>query len=137
MDQGIHRFSYWIAPHDETWKQANTPQRAAECNQPPLILSASSNEHGTLPQENSFAEVGAENVMMTVVKRAEDPAIDAYVVRLHETTNKTTTTEIRIGDRVEQVTLKPNSLKSLIVPFDAKTPVFETDAMEISRIAFE
>jgi alpha-mannosidase len=137
MDQGKHRFSYWIAPHDQTWKQANTPHLAAECNQPPLILSASGNEYGTLPQEDSFAEAGAKNVMMTVIKQAEDPTIDAYVVRLHETNKKTTNTTIRIGEREIPIAMKPAAIKSLIVPFDPKAPIFETDAMEISRIAFE
>lgn len=139
MDQGLHRFTYWMLPHDKTWKQANIPQIAAECNQPASILLVNENPDpdGALPQEDSFARVEADNVMMTVVKHAEDPNEEALVVRLYQTDHRATETFVVVNGRRIHVKIGASKLKSLKIPFDKNAPIFETDATELTNIAFQ
>ena len=94
-------------------------------------MIATFNQEGTLPQEGSFVDVGADNVMLDVIKRAEDPNCNALVLHFSERHNKDTETQVRIGERIVDVHLRPNGLTSVMLPLDSRLPVFETDAAEL------
>ena len=72
IDQGLQRFTYTLLPHTGSWEQAGTVQRATELNQPPVALAATFHPQGSLPQVNSFLQVDVENVVVSVLKKAED-----------------------------------------------------------------
>jgi alpha-mannosidase len=131
MDQGIQEFSYVILPHDFSWKEAGTYKLAAEFNQPPTVLVSSYKETGNLPTEASFARVEADNVVLNVVKRAENPSERAFILRFIEMHNRTTTTKVQLGDRTFDVKVPRNGLMTLIVPFDKNLPVRETNGLEL------
>ncbi|MBE7023541.1 MAG: alpha-mannosidase [Ruminococcaceae bacterium] len=59
-------------------KKHNLPQKAAEFNNPPLVLCEASHD-GTLTTENSFLTIDAQSVSVTVLKKAEDE--DCMIVR--------------------------------------------------------
>jgi alpha-mannosidase len=87
-DQGLHRFTYSLLPHQGGWREAETVRRAYELNVPVLAIrsktgaNASERPHGT---EHSFLRSDCPNVVIETVKPAEDG--DGLIVRLYETHN--------------------------------------------------
>jgi alpha-mannosidase len=131
MDQGVQRFVYRLLPHAGDWRVAGTVRAAAELDQPPVALLESSHD-GPLAQHGSFAAVsGPDNVVVTVVKRAED-SIDAYVVRGYETGGEpaSATIELPFLGRTLTTEFGPHEIKTLLVPRDPTRPAVETDLLE-------
>ena len=130
IDQGIQHFAYALLPHAGDWKEAQTVQRAAELNQPPLVLKETAHPWGTLPQRAAFVAVTPENVVVSVLKQAEDG--DALVLRCYETHNVATAATIRLPRwaRTIQATFGPSEIKTFRIPKDRALPVVETDLLE-------
>lgn len=131
MDQGVQRFTYRLLPHAGDWRAAGTVRAAAELDQPPTALLESCHD-GPLPQHRSFAAVsGADNVVITVVKQAEDNP-DTYVVRGYETAGATAsaTVDLPLLERTVTAEFDPYEIKTLLVPRDRTLPVVEADLLE-------
>ena len=129
MDQGVQHFAYALLPHEGGWEGARLPQRAAELNQRPIVV-AETFHAGPLPASASYAEVSADNILLTVLKRAEDD--DDIVVRLWEASGEATTTSLRLpawGRRLE-VTVGPAEIRTLKIPRDPGRPVREVNLIE-------
>ena len=130
MDQGIQRFHYTLFPHSGSWEIAGTVKRAAELNQPPVALFATFHPDGTLPQSDSFIAVEAENVMVTVLKQAEDS--DGLILRAFETSGAFAHASIRLpklGREIE-ANFGANEIKTFFIPFDAPKAIMETNLLE-------
>jgi alpha-mannosidase len=129
MDQGLQAFRYTLIPHDGPWERAGLPQRAAELNMPPVPLIESFHE-GPLPLRASYASVDAPNVVLSVLKQAEDGG--GLVVRAYETTRSATTTTIRLPlvEREWEARFGPAEIKTFLLPDDAARPVVETNLLE-------
>ncbi|MEU4565232.1 glycoside hydrolase family 38 C-terminal domain-containing protein [Micromonospora sp. NPDC023956] len=131
MDQGVQRFTYRLLPHSGDWRAAGTVRAAAELDQQPMALLESYHD-GALPRRQSFAAVrDADNVLVTVVKRAEDD-VDAFVVRGYETAGlpATATIELPLLGRTVTAAFGPHEIKTLLVPRHPAMPVVETDLLE-------
>lgn len=115
-DMGEHVFNYAIMPHNGDYIEANTVREGYQFNVP-LTAEVVSKSSGSLPVEQSFFSVDADNVILETVKRAEND--NTTIIRLYECHNR----------RVD-ATVKVN------LPFKK---VFETDLLEdnIADIAFE
>jgi alpha-mannosidase len=84
-DQGDHEFTYSLYPHAGTWKDALTIRQGFDLNY--ALASAQTEKHqGSLPAQQSFVEVQADNVVLTAVKRAEDD--NSLIVRFYEWAGK-------------------------------------------------
>jgi alpha-mannosidase len=129
MDQGLQAFRYCLIPHDGPWERAELPQRAAELNMPPVPLIESFHD-GPLPLRAAYACVDAPNVVLSVLKQAEDGG--GLVVRAYETTRNATTTAIRLPlvEREWEASFGPAEIKTFFVPDDAARPVVETNLLE-------
>ncbi|MEO8397026.1 MAG: glycoside hydrolase family 38 C-terminal domain-containing protein, partial [Chloroflexota bacterium] len=126
IDQGIQRFSYSMLPHTGGWESAGTVKRAAELNQRPIALFATYHREGKLPQSDSFIDVQPDNVIVSVLKQAEDG--DDLIVRAYETTKTATQATIRLPQwkRVIEASFAPGEIKTFRVPRDPAQPVSET-----------
>lgn len=80
-DRGHHHFSYALYPHAGDWKQALTVRRGYEYNYK-LQASQVGAHAGSLPSRHSFVTLGAQNVVLTAVKKAEDGG--ALIFRFYE-----------------------------------------------------
>lgn len=129
-DQGIQQFTYGIYPHEGSWEGARTVQRAAELNQPPLAFIATYHPQGTLPQANSFAAVDNDNVILAVLKQAEDGS--DLILRAYETTRTATTATISLPQWGREVTavFNPCEIKTFRIPHDKRKKVEEVDLLE-------
>ncbi len=130
IDQGIQRFHYTILPHAGSWEHAGTVRRAAELNQPPIALHTTFHA-GKLPQSDSFALIEPDNLILSVVKQAEDN--DDLIVRAYETAKIATHGKIRVLDRVVEANFAPGEIKTFRLPRDGSKPVVETNLLEWSE----
>jgi len=99
-DKEHHSFTFSIYPHDKDWKSAGTIKRAYQLNNP-MTAVLKNNEGGNLPLEYSFVNVDAENVVIEVVKEAEDE--NGLIIRMYETNNKRTNVTMTFGMDVKKV----------------------------------
>ncbi|ADV82506.1 glycosyl hydrolase 38 domain protein [Terriglobus saanensis SP1PR4] len=80
-DLGHQSFQYAIYPHAGDWKQAGSMQHGWEYNYPLRAMQVAAHA-GADAATKGFASVGASNVVVTAIKKAEDR--DALVVRMFE-----------------------------------------------------
>jgi alpha-mannosidase len=131
MDQGIQHFTYRLLPHAGDWRTGEVPRRAAELNQPPLVLASTFHPQGTLPPSSSFMSVEPANILLTVLKQAEDG--DDLILRAYETAGVATRALIRMPawGRTVEVDFGAYEIKTLRVSQqDASLPVVETNLLE-------
>jgi alpha-mannosidase len=130
IDQGIQRFRYTLFPYAGSWENAGTVRRAAELNQPPVVLFATFHPEGSLPPSDSFVTVEPENVMMTVLKQAEDG--DGMVLRAFETCGSAAHASIRLPKlgRVIEADFGANEIKTFLIPQDSSKVIIETNLLE-------
>ncbi len=81
IDQGIQTVCCRIVPHAGSWQDAHLPRVAYEANVKPLWVNEYEHE-GPLPAEAAFLTCDAPNVVLTVLKGAEDG--EGFVVRGYE-----------------------------------------------------
>ncbi len=94
-DQGKHHIAYALYPHRSDFKEALTVRKAYEFNYPIVPLIEASHK-GHLPKAYSFVSVQPENIILTVIKKAEDS--DDIILRLYETSGKDAKAEIHLAD---------------------------------------
>jgi len=92
-DEGAHEFTYSIYPHAGSWSDALTVRRGYELNYP-LISLQTEKHQGQLNDEFSFFSVGADNVVITAVKKAEDDG--ALIIRFYEWAGKSRDVLVRL-----------------------------------------
>jgi alpha-mannosidase len=102
-------------------------RRAAELNQRPITLIATYHK-GSLPQKASFVSVDQANVVVSVIKKAEDN--DDLIVRCYETAKIQTQATIHVQDRAIETTLGPCEIKTFRIPKDRSVPIVETNLLE-------
>ena len=133
MDQGRQDFSIWLVPHAGDWRAAGVVRLAAELEQPAFALYEGAHP-GPLPQRRSFASDGGGDVVLTVLKGAEDED-GSLVVRAYETSGRAAraTIELPLVSRSLTAEFRPHELKTFRVPRDASAPVSETTLLEWQR----
>jgi alpha-mannosidase len=129
IDQGIQRFTYSLLPHEGNWETAGTVKRAAELNQKPISIIETYHK-GSLPQKDSFLSVDVENVIVSVIKQAEDN--EDLIVRAYETANDETTAIISLPkwNRAINTKFKPSEIKTFRIPKDPSELVMENNLLE-------
>ena len=99
-DREQHEFVYSIVPHAGGWREAGTVQSAYALNNP-LTAVAGSAGGGSLPQSYSLVACDAPNVVVEVVKKAEDS--DCTVVRMYECYNRRSDVTVTFAGEMAQV----------------------------------
>lgn len=96
-DQGRHEITYSLYPHAGDWRQANTPRRGFELNNP-LIPIFAQRHPGNLPEEHSFLSIEPPNLIVTALKKAEDS--NDLILRFYECKGEPGTARINMGLKV-------------------------------------
>ncbi len=131
IDQGVQRFRYAIYPHAQGWEEAGTARRAAEFNQPPVALIGTYHPDGALPQACSFADAEPANIIVSVLKQAEDD--EDLVVRAYESARIATRAVIRLPqwNRDIETDFGPAEIKTFRVPREPSQPAVEVNLLEL------
>ena len=94
-DQGEHRFTYALLPHEGDWRDAAAVRRARELNVPVAVVAGQ--RRGTT---GPLFELSSSAVVVDAVKKAEDG--DEVVLRMHEAHGSACTCTLRCGFRVHE-----------------------------------
>ncbi len=128
-DRELHTFTYSILPHSLGWEHAGTVKQAYFLNNPAMGFCKRA-QKGLLPDQLSFVNTDADNVVIESVKKAEDD--NSTIVRLYEYANKRTRCSIRLGfnaSEVRECDLMENELS--VVETDGSSFNFEIMPYEI------
>ena len=130
-DRELHEFTYSLYPHKGGFREAGTIKLAYELNCP-MYARVEFAHDGNLPSELSFLKIDRENVIIEVVKKAEDS--DELVVRLYECHNRRTTASVTffrellevcecdlMENKLEQLDFSGNVFSFDIRPYEIKT----------------
>lgn len=111
MDQGRQTFAVRLVPHAGDWREAGVVRLAAELNQPPFALIETFHA-GPLPQRASYSDDGGGDVVVTVVKGAEDG--EDVVVRAYESAGREAEARIEVLGRTIEARFGPNEIKTFV-----------------------
>ena len=90
-DKEKHEFWYSIYPHKGDWREAGTVKQAYLFNNP-LMAAVKNGSDRTLPPQYSLVSVDADNIVIEVVKQAEDSR--DVILRMYECFNQRTDTRL-------------------------------------------
>lgn len=129
QDQGVQKFHYTLLPHAGAWDDAGTVRKAAELNQRPVALVTTLHP-GPLPHSASFLSVNQDNIIISVLKKAEDN--DDIILRAYETAGAATTATFDLTwiNRSLNATFGPCEIKTFRIPAVAEQPIVETNMLE-------
>jgi alpha-mannosidase len=128
QDQGTQTFRTWLAPHRGSWQNAGLVRLTDEFTGPvPVVYQGI--HPGTRPQSASFLSVDVPNVVVTVVKKAEEG--EDLILRCYETAGRPTTAtlELALAKRRWTGSFRPSEIKTLRVML-ASGQIREVDALE-------
>jgi alpha-mannosidase len=97
-DQGEHHIAYALYPHPSDFGKALTVRKAYEFNYP-LVPIIEPSHGGDLPKVFSFVAVLPEDVILTVIKKAEDS--DDTLLRFYETSGKDVKVIVRVAETLK------------------------------------
>jgi alpha-mannosidase len=117
QDQGEQTFRMLLAPHSGAWQDASIVRWAEEFTAPvPVVYQGI--HRGNRPLSASFLSVDAPDVVVSVVKKAEEG--DALIIRCYETAGRPTKASLDLGLVKRRWTgnFHPLEIKTLRVPRD-------------------
>ncbi len=131
-DKEEHFLKYSLYSHEGTWKDSDTVELAYQLNTP-LFTRVEEAHEGDLNSSLSLVKLDKNNVMIEVVKKAEDS--DYIVVRIYEFHNKRTNVtmefmkdlfDVMECDLMEEKInsmeiIENNKIKFIINPFEIKS----------------
>lgn len=130
VDDGIQEFSYLLLPHEGGWKDSEIVKRAGELNVKPVSVIETYHKGG-LPQKNSFLSLESGNVILSVVKEAEDK--DGIIIRAYETKKQKAEAVLKAPflQREETLRFSPCEIKTVKLPYDHSKPAAEVNMLEM------
>lgn len=128
-DKEKHSFVYSLYPHSGGWKDGKVVNMSYNLNCP-MYTKVEQAHEGTLPQNMSFIKVNKDNVIIEVIKKAEES--NDVIVRMYECHNNRTTVSCELYKSFNEVIecdLLENDLYRVIS--DSNTFEFEIKPYEI------
>ena len=115
QDQGEQTFRLLLAPHAGAWQDGGIVRLAEELTAPAAVLYQGIHP-GQRPPAASFLSVDAPNVVVSVVKKAEDG--DDLIIRCYETAGREAKATLNLGlvNRHWTGAFRPLEIKTLRVP---------------------
>jgi alpha-mannosidase len=92
-DKEIHQFTYVLYPHQGDFREGKVVQSAYALNCP-LYTKGVFGQGGSLPMAQSYLSVDQENVVIEVVKRAEEG--QGMIVRVYEAYGRRTKAQLEV-----------------------------------------
>jgi len=142
-DQCDHAFTYSLYPHPGDHIEGGVIRAGYELNVPLRIIPTEAHP-GDRPSSASFLQIGAANIVVESVKRAEDD--DRIIVRLYEAEHRGTRTQVCFGfpiasaaevDLMEEnpspLQVSGGSVEIEFHPFEIKTLSVSVDSEKRTR----
>lgn len=134
-DKEIHNFTYSILPHTGNWRSSSTVKQAYSLNTK-LFARVEQPHSGNLAPNFSLANIDKENVIIEVIKKAEDS--DDLIIRLYEYHNKRTNIRLNLFKNITKCVECDLMEKDLNdVEFNESEILFEIKPYEIKTFRVE
>ena len=132
-DRERHTFTYALLPHQGGWREAGTLRAAYALNNP-VRCHVKAAAGGTLPPVASLVRSANENLVVEVVKRAEDS--DALIVRVYEAWQRRTSATLTFAAPLASAA-SCNLLEEeeAVLPCDGASLHFDIKPFEIKTFA--
>lgn len=130
-DQGLHRFTYSLLPHQGGFREAGIIRESYSLNQP--LISTQSSGGGKLPASFSLVSCDQSAVVMETVKKAE--ADDSMILRMYESFGSRCRASFTVAPGFQKAVLcdlMENELQE--IPFDGKTFTLPVSNFEIITV---
>lgn len=130
-DQGEHKFSYALYPHQGDHVEGGVARAGYEFNIPLMIIETEQHA-GNLPAEMSFVQVEASNIIIEAVKRAEDGR--GFIFRFYENEGRECIAMINFNFHVQsakETNLMEKEICSLNLKEGLKFKPFEIKSIRI------
>lgn len=137
-EKGIHQVKYSLYPHPVDWRLANTMQKGYEVNYPLIAINETAH-NGYLSAKHSFIEISPNNLVVTVLKKAEDS--DDLIIRFYETKGTECTAKIILSplmgiDAVHKTDLLENEIENIPMnknEFETKVGKFSIETFKLIK----
>ncbi|MDR3700420.1 MAG: glycoside hydrolase family 38 C-terminal domain-containing protein [Candidatus Sulfopaludibacter sp.] len=133
-DQGFHEFTYALYAHSGDWKAGNTMRQGYELNYP-LIGYVTQAHSGSQPAEQTWVQVDPGNVILTVMKKAEDDG--GIIFRFYEFEGKPAQVKLRLPQKavgaVETNLMEKHAAAIALAP-DGRSITVPTKPYEIKTV---
>ncbi|KGE16317.1 alpha-mannosidase [Paenibacillus wynnii] len=129
-DQGLHRFTYALLPHQGDWLAGQTVKQAWMLNAPIRYTKGRADQ-----TSRSMFALSSDTAMISAVKKAEDS--DCVIVRIHDYSGSVNTLELTSGlqihgwretnlmEKPQGELIKDTPISFVLEPYEIKT--FEID----------
>jgi alpha-mannosidase len=136
QELGQHEVKYSLYPHPGGWQNAGVVRRGYELNRP-LMTVRDTPHQGDLPAAYSFAGVEPENVVLAMMKKAEDG--EQLIARCYESQGKAVTARITLAaplnvDAVHATDLLESSQQELAAQpdgFSVEMPAYSINTFKL------
>jgi alpha-mannosidase len=133
-DQGFHQFTYSLYAHAGGWKAGNTMREGYELNYP-LIPVISQPHAGPWEAKLGFSRIDPGNVILTVLKKAEDD--NGLVFRFYEFEGKPTEVRLQLPRKAAaavETNLMEKRGQSVAIAGSGRELVIPTGPYEIKTV---
>ena len=130
---GEHTIRMGLLPHGKVLPVGDLVRLGAGFNHP-LLVVASDVHAGKLPPEAALVSVGAENIVISSVKQAEDE--DALVVHLYETAGKKTVARIALNAAILGTPAEAVEVDFMERPLEVSTAKVTADGFSVTVPAY-
>jgi alpha-mannosidase len=133
-DQGLHQMTYALYAHSGDWRAGNTMRQGYELNYPLIALIAQPHA-GALPAKHAFARIEPGNVILTVMKKAEDE--DGLIFRFYEFEGKPAQVKLELPQKAVsavETNLMEKHQGAVKLAADARSLSLQTGPYEIRTV---
>jgi alpha-mannosidase len=134
-DQGVHDMIYALYAHTGDWREGNTMRQGYELNYPLIALKTEAHA-GALPAKHAFARIEPGNVILTVMKKAEDDA--ALIFRFYEFEGKAAQVKLELPEKAANATeanLMEKRERPIQLGADGRSLTLDAKPYEIRTVA--
>jgi alpha-mannosidase len=134
-DQGVHDMTYALYAHTGDWRTGKTMRQGYELNYP-LIAMKTEAHAGALPAKHAFARIEPGNVILTVMKKAEDDA--ALIFRFYEFEGKPAQVKLDLPEKAASATeanLMEKRERPIQLAADGRSLTLDAKPYEIRTVA--
>jgi alpha-mannosidase len=129
MEQGSRTFMFRVYPHNGNRLEAHVARHAAQFSAPPFT-SLTHRHGGVLPRESALIRVEPDDVLVTVLKPAEEK--EGLVLRAVESRGVGCRSRIELTalERTIEAAFPAMGIRTFYIPFDPQKPVTEVNLLE-------
>jgi alpha-mannosidase len=133
-EAGHQNITYALYPHEGDWRKGRVMQRGSEFNNPMIGVQTDAHDGRVLPA-GAFVTVDKPNVILSVIKRAEDG--EALIARAYEIEGEQSWAAVELDDMSIKKAAMTDMLEQPRKPIDVQTTANRRAIVQVPVGAYE